>query len=571
MWFKRIASVLWIPMLFMLSCSKNRDEILVAKIKDRTISLSTYENTFVTVDPKFLPDTQDLEGLKEFLSTMIDRELMALKADELGYDKDEYVVAGMQAFKQVGLQAGYLKIKVADKLEPTEKELKEYYKKHGTNLQVKQILLDTKDEAEAVYDLLQEGSDFESVCREYSKGPDAEEGGRIINAVYGTFPPRFQNELFATKVGDVTHPILSQYGWFVIKVVKESRTPPNPFKEERENLTKLVRMQKQIRLTQDMSDDIRARHGFEFFEDNIKTAFSYLPADRPLTSPPVRSTEVYPLLRIAPEDLDQPLVTYDEKFITMKDFSDLYDRASFFQRPRRQSRLGDIKKFLVDIIMNELITYELEESGIEDEPEVAAMLNRKREQLMVDKLFQDLVDKQAVINPRDIEQYYNDNLEQFRRAEERRFGIILTGSRADAQLAHRRLSKGLPFERVAEQFNVQELAAQMQATDRFMTKGEQEDFDEQGFTLKNVGDFTEPFDSSRGWLILKLYERRPERILPLTDATHDINHYLKTLANDERLNELLQKWREEVPITIYEKNLKKAKVDKRPQRGVRFN
>ena len=127
MWFKRIASVLCIPMLFMLSCSKNRDEILVAKIKDRTISLSTYENTFVSVDPKFLPETQDLAGLTEFLETMIDRELMALKADELGYDKDEYVVEGMKAFKQVGLQAGYLKIKVADKLEPTEKELKEYY------------------------------------------------------------------------------------------------------------------------------------------------------------------------------------------------------------------------------------------------------------------------------------------------------------------------------------------------------------------------------------------------------------------------------------------------------------
>jgi hypothetical protein len=299
--------------------------------------------------------------------------------------------------------------------------------------------------------------------------------------------------------------------------------------------------------------------------------FEYLPADRPLTSPPDRSTEVYPLLRIAPEDLDKPLITYDQKFVTMKDFSDLYDRASFFQRPRRESRLGDIKKFLVDIVMNELITYELEESGIEEEPEVAAMLMRKQEQLMVDKLFQDLVDKQATITPQEIEQYYNNNLEQFRRAEERRFGIILTGSQADAQLAHRRLLKGLPFERIAEQFNVEELAQGLPAADHFMTKGGQPDLDEHGFALKDVGDFTEPFESSKGWLILKLYERRPERILPLADATHDINHFLKTLANDERLNELLQKWREEVQITVYEKNLKKAKVDERPQRGVRFN
>ncbi|MFQ5512529.1 MAG: peptidyl-prolyl cis-trans isomerase [Candidatus Krumholzibacteriia bacterium] len=571
MWFQRVVSVLWIALLLTVSCSKSHDEMIVAKVKDRTISVADFERTYLRVDPKFLPESSDLEGRKEFLDTMIEKEIMALKADELGYDKDQYVVEGMKAFKKVGLQAGYLKIKVADKLEPTEAELKESYKKYGTTLQVKQILVDTEEEAQRVYDILQQGHDFETVCREYSKGPDAEDGGKIVNALYGTFPPRFQEELFSTKVGDVTHPILSQYGYFVIKVVRENQPPQKPFEEERDNLAKLVRMQKQLRLTQDMSENIRARHGFEWYEENIKSMFDYLPADRPLTNPPDRSTEVYPLLRVSPQDLDKPLVAYKGKFITMKDFSDLYDRASFFQRPRRESRLGDIKKFLVDIVMNELIALELEESGIENEPQVKRMLQRKQEQLMVDKLYQDLVDQQTDVGRAELDRYYNDNLEQFRQSEERRFGVILCGSRADAQTAHRRLSRGIPFEQVASQFNVEELSSEIQAEDRFLTKGEQPELDEHGFSLKNVGDYTEPFETSRGWLVLKLYERRPERILPLSEAQHDIRHYLKTLANEERLKELLLKWREEIPIAINEKNLKKAQLDQRPARGVRFN
>ena len=569
MWFKRLASVLLLPVC-LVSCSKSREDIPVAKVKDRVISLATFENTYVRVDPKYLPESRDIDGLVQFLETMIDKEIMAIKADELGYDKDQYVVEGMKAFRKVGLQAGYLKIKVADKLEPTERELKEYYKMHGKTLQVKQILIDTEDEANMVYDLLQEGHDFETVCREYSKGPDAEDGGSIINAVHGTFPPRFQDELFGIKVGEVTRPILSQYGYFIIKVIDENQPPRNPFEEERENIIQMVRMQKQLRLTQQMSEDIRAKYGFEWYEQNIKTTFDYLPPDRPLTTPPERGSEVYPILRFTPEDLDKPLVAYKGKYITMKDFGDLYDRASFFQRPRRESRLGDIKKFLVDVVMNELIADELKDSRIEEEPEVKAMLMRKREQLMVDKLYQDLVDQQARVELPEIKEYYSDNLEQFRRPEERRFGVVLAGSRADAETAHRRLARGLPFERVVEQFNVADLSQDFQAADRFLSKGEQPELDDYGFALTNVGDYTEPFDTSRGWMILKLYERRPERILPLAEAEHDIKHYLRTLVNEERLKELLSKWREEVPVTIYEKNLKKANLDQTPQRRVNF-
>ena len=76
--------------------------------------MKDYERAWATVDPQFLPATTDLAGRKEFLDIMVNKEVMAIKADELGYDKDTYVVQGMEAFKKVGLQAAYLKINVSD-------------------------------------------------------------------------------------------------------------------------------------------------------------------------------------------------------------------------------------------------------------------------------------------------------------------------------------------------------------------------------------------------------------------------------------------------------------------------
>lgn len=557
----------------LVSCSKSKDQMVVAKVGDRQITLAQYEHAWFTVDPKYLPDEPDLEGRLAFLETMISKELMAIKSDELGYDKDEFVIKGMEAFRQVGLQAGYLKLKVADKINVTEEDIQRTYENYGRNLRVKQILVDRIEEAEEVYDLLaNQGHDFESVCRRYSKGPDAAEGGRVVNALYGTFEPIFQEELFSTPVGGITHPILSRYGYFVIKVVDETKKSKRSFEDARQDVEVIARNQQQIRLQNEMSDDIRERHGFQWYEDNIATTFDVLPPDRPLTNPPNRGEEVYPLLDFALQDLDKPLVGYLGKVITIKDFSDLYDRSSFFQRPRREFRFGGIKKFLMDIVMNELIEVELETSGIENEPEIAAMLNRKKEQLMVDKLYQDLVDNQTTVSYQEASKHYNDNLEQFRRPEERRFGRIVTSSLDSAKEVYEKLRAGGNFERLRYQYTVEEISKD-QPSSAFVAKGEQVEIDENGFALGNVGDVSRPFMTEQGWMVLKYFERRPERILPLSEAEPSIKRHLKTKKNEERLQELLAKWRDEVPVEINEKNLMKADLDEslRPKSGVSFS
>jgi parvulin-like peptidyl-prolyl isomerase len=567
---KQITLVLWVSLLVVVGCSKDKREVPVAKVGERTISLATFEIQYYAVDEKFIPENKDLEGRKEFLDTMINKEILAMKADELGYDKDEYVLKGMEAFKQVGLQAGYVKLKVMNKIKITEDHLRAAYEFYGMNRKVKQILVDTKEEADEIYDMLKAGHDFESVCKEYSKGPDAEKGGEVVNALYGTFPPEFQDELFATKVGDITHPILSQYGYFVIKVVGQNEPKRKPFEEVRDDLDQLVRNQQQIRLSQAMSDDLRAKHGFEWYEDNILIAFELLPPDRPLTNPPDRSTEVYPLLLVEPQDLEKPLVTWDDKSITLKDFSDLYDRASFFQRPRKQYRLGDIKKFVLDIVMNELVEVEMASSGIENEPEVARMLQRKKEQLMVDKLYQDLIQNQTEVSYNEMEQYYYDNVERFRRSEERRFGAILTGDRTSATEAYKLIQEGHGFEVIQEQYTIDdpEVTGKFR---RFLEKGNYPEVDEYGFTIGEVGGVTEPFASGSGWMILKLFEKRPERILSMSEAQADIERYLKTLRSEEKLNELLAKWRGEIKIQVYDKNLMKAELKRQKKRGVKFS
>jgi peptidyl-prolyl cis-trans isomerase C len=569
---KGVIAVVFLGLLFALSCSKNRENLPVAKVGDRVITLGVFEKTYMTVDPKFLPKDTGIEGYKEFLNTMINKDVMAIKAEELGYEKDPYVVQGMEAFKKVSLPAAYLKIRVGDKLNITDKDLRKAYEKYQTTLQMKEILTDTKAQADEAYELLKQGTDFESVCKQYSKEPDAATGGKVINALWGTFEPEFQDALFSTPVGGVTPPLETRYGWIIAKVLESNQPKKRPYEEAKPDLQKLVERLEEIRQTNRVTNEVRAKHHFQWYEDNLSIAYDALPPDRPLTSPPDRTTEVYPLLQFDPRDLDKPLVSYDNKSITVRDFSDLYDKASFFTRPRREFRQGDIKKFLMDIVMNELVVIELKESNVEQDPQIAAAFDKKREQFMVDKLYQDLVDRQTEVLPEETAEYYNNNRELFRRPEERRFAIILTGNAESATEAYKRVKAGAPFDSVSVEFSIPDLSAEDRMGSRAVTNGQNPDFDHIGFAMEKVGDVSEPFETSRGWMVIKLVERRPERIVALEDAMNEIRGAVKTLKNEQRLNSLLEKWRSEIKIEIYEDNLKKANVDvtKRPKKGLRF-
>ena len=46
---------------------------------------------------------------------MINRDVMAVKADELGYDKDPSIAQGMEAFRRMTLQVAFLSKQVGDR------------------------------------------------------------------------------------------------------------------------------------------------------------------------------------------------------------------------------------------------------------------------------------------------------------------------------------------------------------------------------------------------------------------------------------------------------------------------
>ena len=561
--FSKQVMLLLVPVL-LIGCSKSKEELHVADIGDRVITVADIENLYSKVDPKFLTGGTVEERKMHFLQTLIDKEVMALKADELGYDKDPAIIAGVNAFKKLGLQAAYLKFEIADKVRITDEVLKRYYDNLGKSLAVKQILTDTPEEGEEVYKLLKDGTDFESVCVKYSKTPDADTGGKVETLTFGRFPADIQDEVFNLPVGGISKPIESPFGYFIIKALKVNQAKhPRPFEEMKEAITATVKALEENRFIDRRSNEMREKAGVEWYYDNLRTVFEALPPDRPLTSPPPRNEEAYPLLKFDEPDYDKVLVSYLDKTITIRDFSDIYDKQSFFERSRREYRLGGIKRVMIEIIMNELVELEMIESKIEQHPEVQKLLKTKTEELMVTKMFEEMIMQQVVVTAEEILTYYEDNAEMYKLPEQRRFGVVVTADATTAQEAYTQLVGGMRHSRAAQLFSIDEPTRSNGGETDMLIKGNQPELDEAGFNLVNIGDVSQPFETSRGWVVLKLVEKSPERIRSLYEVQDAVRKDLSTLKNDARLKEFMTKWKEKIPIKTYEDNLKKADVQER--------
>ena len=192
-------------------CSK-REELKVAEFKDQVITVADFEVAYERVDPAYLPKATGMEGKKEFLTTMLNKYVMAYKADELGYDKDPTVAQSMEMFSRMALQVAYLKKQVADKITVTDEDVRKHYENQGTSMECKQILTDTPEQAEEAYQAVQDGLDFDSAVRQYSKSEDASTGGMVFTASYGQLTPEVQDQLFSVPIGGLK--VVAERGWF---------------------------------------------------------------------------------------------------------------------------------------------------------------------------------------------------------------------------------------------------------------------------------------------------------------------------------------------------------------------
>lgn len=88
-----------------------------------------------------------------------------------------------------------------------------------TSVRASHILVDTKEDADAIKEAIDNGQGFATMAKRYSKCPSGQQGGDLGYFEHGQMVKEFENAAFSLPVGKVSEPVHTQFGWHLIKVL----------------------------------------------------------------------------------------------------------------------------------------------------------------------------------------------------------------------------------------------------------------------------------------------------------------------------------------------------------------
>lgn len=110
------------------------------------------------------------------------------------------------------------------------------------------------------------GEDFTKLAKELSEEPGASESGGDL----GFFPkdrmvPEFAEVAFAQKVGDISKPVKTQFGWHIIKVTDKKAAGTVPFDQVKDQVTSFLKSSGQREAVQAVLNKLKESAKIETF------------------------------------------------------------------------------------------------------------------------------------------------------------------------------------------------------------------------------------------------------------------------------------------------------------------
>lgn len=194
------------------------------------------------------------------LDYLIDAQLVAQKAVADKLDKGPDFTAKLAYLREKVLMEGVLG-EIA-KTAVTDAALKSTYdeaakmQKPEEEIRARHILVATDADAQAALKRIKGGEDFAKVAKELSKDPGSE-GGELGWFTKDRMVPEFADAAFKLKVGEISEPVKSQFGWHIIEVEEKREKTFPPFDQVKDQVAHYIVQKAQAELVQNLRKDAK--------------------------------------------------------------------------------------------------------------------------------------------------------------------------------------------------------------------------------------------------------------------------------------------------------------------------
>ncbi len=240
------------------------------------------------------------------------------------------------------------------------------------------------------------------------------------------------------------------------------------------------------------------------------------------------------------EDLNQDIISYNESVPS--------------DQPEKKIVTRDQKISYVrnEMVHRALLYQEALNRGLDKDEEVASIVEKTKMELAVLKLMKDETDKMDV-TPKEVEEVYNANKEQFKEPEERNIREIVVSSEQDAKDILIQLLQGADFSALARERS-KSSSSRNGGDLGFISKGKKfAQFDAVAFSdTLEVGKTSNIFKGPDGYYILKLETKKGGKQRALSELYEDIKRRILFADKQQKLEDLINRLSKTNKVVINE-------------------
>ncbi len=480
--------------------AKSATDVVLASVGTVSITLEQFRTFSEAIPDGMKKGADKFAKERQVLESLIDKELLLLEARSLPLDENAEFQDELGMYSRNRLLELYTRRVVTEQIDISDEEMEAHYRATNRDraLRFNGIMLESEEEALAILQQIQDGSDFMELAKGYSLHREsAEQGGdvggyKLKDKVHASIA----EPIFALEVGQVTKPISLTFSgkphYALFQVSDEMPVP-------------MAASERKIR------EEIFGRKRAERYLvvlDSLKTAYS----------PQVQQAQIRWLNEHAQQEgmdpftppsewANRPICTLREGQVSL---------AEFLQVGRQlrvsQAELADSAR--VDYILREVVlpahlfADQAKAMGLDQNEELLARNQNKRDDLLLNALRQNYVDVHVEASDEEARAFYDANPKKFTSPITSEIIEVLVQSDTLAQRLKQRMAAGEDSEAIARQHTIRHGAAHHDGllTVSVYTKAYYKDiFD--AVQEAEVGQLVGPLRVPEGYSVFKVLDR----------------------------------------------------------------
>ena len=273
-----------VPCLFACgSAEKKEKDVVLAVVDGDRITESMFRKEAENLPPYIRPIVETQAGRKQFLDSLISRDLLMREALRRGLERQRSVRERLEQARKSILLETLLREVAENSPGLSEEALRKYYEqnreslKEGERVRVRHILFKDERQAEEVADKARKGYPFEELMAEAEAAGGTTADLGLIER--GGYDKEFEEAAFGAGENSITGPVKTVYGYHVLQVLEKRPAGLPPFEEVRGKIAADLREAVQREAFENLVDGLKKRA--EIRLEGNPSAGEHLPAKPP--------------------------------------------------------------------------------------------------------------------------------------------------------------------------------------------------------------------------------------------------------------------------------------------------